>query len=133
MGGGQAPTTQLSSTSFLPVTSTSVGLSSKTFLTLSLNGFATLKTSREIHEPVPKLLSLNQEYPSKKLFFLVKSFQNWGYDKFFHTNAAVTKLWSHGRIYNIILVTWQCFAGDAMDKSYDIITFILKYLYFRKA
>ena len=44
----------------------------------------------------------------------------------------VTKLWSHGHIYNIIWVTWENFVGDARDKNYDDITFISKYLTLRR-
>ena len=33
----------------------------------------------------PKLLNLDQEQPSKKLVFLVKSLQHWGYDNFSYT------------------------------------------------
>ena len=35
-------------------------------------------------------------------------------------------------IYSIIWFTWQNFAGDVMDRNYDVIIFIWKYLYFKK-
>ena len=37
---------------------------------------------------------------------------------------------SHDHIHNII---WINFVGHVMDRSYDVIAFISKYLYFRKA
>ena len=56
--------------SFSPVTSTNVGLSSKNFLPFTFNPFATLVQSfRIIPSDNPKLLNLNQDYPSKKVFF----------------------------------------------------------------
>ena len=48
------------------------------------------------------------------------------YDRYFsQRNARVTKLCSHDPPDN--------FFGDIMEKIYDVITFISKYLYFRKA
>ena len=41
----------------------------------------------------PKLLNLNQDHLSKRVFFQVKPLQNWGYDNFSHRNARVTKVW----------------------------------------
>ena len=55
-------------TSFSPVTSTNVGFGPQNFLTFSFNPFATLVPSAS-----PKLLNLNQDHPSKKVIFLVKS------------------------------------------------------------
>ena len=75
-------------------------------------------------------MNLKQDHPSKKVDFLVKSLQNWGYDNLSHRNARVTKLWSHDYICSIILVTWQNFVDDIMDRNYDITIFISKYLYF---
>ena len=42
----------------------------------------------------------------QKSMLLVKSLQNWCYDNFSQRRARVTKLWSHGKICNIILVIW---------------------------
>ena len=57
-------------TSFSPVTSTKVRLSSQNFLTFSFNLFVTLvQTFKAIPIVSSKLLSLNQDYPSKKVFF----------------------------------------------------------------
>ena len=36
------------------------------------------------------------------MIFLVKSLKNWGHDDFTNRTARVTKIWSHGYIYNII-------------------------------
>ena len=44
----------------------------------------------------------------------------------------VTKLWSYDHIYNIIWIMWQNFVGDFIDRIYDVITFISKYIYFKK-
>ena len=59
-----------------PVTSTNVGVSSKNFLTCdSFNFFATLVWNfKSLRSACPKLLGLNQEHPSKKAIFLIKSF-----------------------------------------------------------
>ena len=40
---------------------------------------------------------------------------------------------SHEQIYNIIWITWLNFAGDVIDKNYDVMNFISKYRYFKKA
>ena len=56
-------------TSFSPVTFTNVGSNRQNFQTSSFNPFATLvQNFKAIPSASPKLLSLNQEHPSKKLF-----------------------------------------------------------------
>ena len=61
-------------TSFSPVTFTNVGFGPKIFLTISFNSFATLaQNSKFVPTASLKLLSLNQDHPSKKAIFLVKS------------------------------------------------------------
>ena len=68
-GGKKAPPT-----SFPPVTSTNVGFGSKNVLTFSFNPSATLVQNLKFVPSVsPKLLNLNQDHPSKKAIFLVKS------------------------------------------------------------
>ena len=64
-GGGRAALQKDPPNSFSPVTSTNVGISPQNF---------------------------EQRLPFKKVVFLVKSSQNWGYDNFFYTNGRVTKL-----------------------------------------
>ena len=49
-----------------------------------------------------KLLNLNQDRPSKKLVFLVKSVQNLSYDNFSHKSAKLNQIWSHDHSYYII-------------------------------
>ena len=61
-------------TSFSPVTSTKVGISPKNFLTFSSNPYATLVQNFKFAPSTsPKLLNLNQDYPSKKVTFLLTS------------------------------------------------------------
>ena len=61
-------------TSFSPVTSTNVGFGSQNFLTFSFNPFSTLvQNFKFVSSASPKLLNLNQDHPSKKVIFLVKS------------------------------------------------------------
>ena len=61
-------------TSFSPVTSTNVGLGPQNFLTFSFNAFTTLvQNFKFVPSGSPKLLNLNQDHPSKKAIFLVKS------------------------------------------------------------
>ena len=61
-------------TSFSPVTSTNVGFGPKNFLTFSFNHFATLvQNFKLVPSASLKLLNLNQDHPSKKAIFLVKS------------------------------------------------------------
>ena len=61
-------------TSFFPVTSTNVGIDTYNFLTFSFNPFATLvQNFKFVTSASPKLLNLNQDPPSKKAIFLVKS------------------------------------------------------------
>ena len=73
-GSKKVPPTSFSPTSFSPVTSTNVGLSSQNFLTFSFNPFVTLvQNFKFVPSASPKLLNLNQDHPSKKAIFLVKS------------------------------------------------------------
>ena len=68
-GGQKGPPT-----SFSPVTSTNVEFSPKNFLTFSFNPFPTLvQNFKFVPSASPKLLNLNQDHPSKKAVFLVKS------------------------------------------------------------
>ena len=61
-------------TSFFPVTSTNVGMGPYNFLTFSFNPFGTLvQNFKFLPSASPKLLNLNQDHPSKKAIFLVKS------------------------------------------------------------
>ena len=61
-------------TRFSPVTSTNVGIGSLKFLTFSFGLFATLvQNFKFVPSANPKLLSLNQDHPSKNAIFLVKS------------------------------------------------------------
>ena len=64
-------------TSFSAVTSTNVGFGPKTFLNFSCNTFSTLvRNFKFLLSASPKLLNLDQDHPSKKAIFLVKSLQN---------------------------------------------------------
>ena len=92
------------SISFSAVTPTNVWIRPQKFLTYSFNLFTT--NYQAIPSASSKLLNLNQEHPSKKLVFLVKSQYHWDYDNFCHKNATVTKFWSCDHIYNMIWVTW---------------------------
>ena len=61
-------------TSFSPVISTNIGFSPQNFLDYSFNPFATLlENFKFVPSSSPKLLNLNQDHPSKKAVFLVKS------------------------------------------------------------
>ena len=61
-------------TSFSPVTFTNVEISPKNFLTFSFNPFATLvENFKVVPSASPRLLNLNQDHPSKKVVFLIKS------------------------------------------------------------
>ena len=56
------------------VTSTNVGFGPINFLTFSFNPFAILVQNIKFAPSAsPKLLNLNQDHPSKKVIFLVKS------------------------------------------------------------
>ena len=69
--GGQKPPLPAS---FSPVTSTNVEVSSQNFLNFSYNPFAThTENFKAIPSASPKLLNFNQDHPSKKVVFLVKS------------------------------------------------------------
>ena len=69
VGGKKAPPT-----SFSPVTSTNVGVGPQNVLNFSFNSFTTLvQNFKFVPSASPKLLNLNQDHPSKKFFFLVKS------------------------------------------------------------
>ena len=61
-------------TSFSFVSSTNVRFGSQNFLTFSFNPFATLvQNFKFVPSASPKLLNLNQDHPSKKAIFMVKS------------------------------------------------------------
>ena len=61
-------------TSFSPATSTNIGFGPQNFLTFSCNPFATpVENFKLVPNTSPKLLNLNQDHPSKKAIFLVKS------------------------------------------------------------
>ena len=75
--------------------------------TFSFNPFLTqLKIFRFIPITSLKLLNLNQDHPSKKSIFLVKSVWIWSYKNFSHKNAKLTKIWSCEHIYYIIWAAW---------------------------
>ena len=58
---------------FSPVNSTNVEISPKNFPTFNFNAFSTLVWNfKAIPAASPKLLNLNQDRPSKKVFFLVQ-------------------------------------------------------------
>ena len=59
---------------FSPVTSTNVGISPQNFLTFSFKPFSILvENFKFLPNASLKLLNLNQEQPSKKVVFQVKS------------------------------------------------------------
>ena len=61
-------------TGFSPVTSTNVGFGPINFLNFSFNPFSILvQNFKFVPSASPKLLNLNQDHPSKKVIFLVKS------------------------------------------------------------
>ena len=61
-------------TSFSPVTSTSVRICPQNLLNFSFNAFATLMQNlKAMPSASRKLLNLNQDYPSKKVVYLVMS------------------------------------------------------------
>ena len=72
-GGGGVGAKKPSLPVFFPVTSTNVGISPKNFLTFSFNPFARLVYIKFVPSASPKLLNLNEDHPSKKAVFLVKS------------------------------------------------------------
>ena len=69
----------------------------------------------------------------KKVVFLVNFLQNWDCDNFSYRNARVTKLWSHDHIYSTTWLTWWNFLGDLINRNYNVINFILKYVFFKWA
>ena len=95
----------LTPTSFFPVTSLKVEISSQNILIFSSNPSATLLQNFKVIPVIsPKLLDLNQNHFSRKLLFQVKSLWNWIYDNFAHRISRITKLWSHKHFYNTIWV-----------------------------
>ena len=73
-GGGGRGAKRPPLTSFSLVTFTNVGYGPQNFLTFSFNLFATLvKNFKFVPTTNPKLLTLNQDHPSKNAIFLVKS------------------------------------------------------------
>ena len=67
---------------------------------------------------------MNQDLPSKKCFFQLDLYK---------IEAMIAKFWLHDHIYNKIWFTVLNFVYDAVDRNYDAITVISKYLYFNIA
>ena len=71
MGGGGKASPR---TSFSPETSTNIGIRPQNFLIFSFNPLDRLVLNfKFVPSASPKLLNLNQDHPSKKAVFLVKS------------------------------------------------------------
>ena len=77
--------------------------------------------------PVPNYWTWTKTTPQKKQFFSSNP-RKIEVMITFYTNARVTKLWSHDHIHNIIWVMWQNFVGNVIDKIYDIITSISRFI-----
>ena len=61
-------------TSVTPITSTNVEFGPQNFLTFSFDPFVTIvQNLKFLPSASPKLLNFNQDHPSKKAIFLVKS------------------------------------------------------------
>ena len=123
--GGQPPT------SFSPVTSTKRE-TPKTFGLLVLLFCHTGAKFHGISGASPKLLNLNQEQPSKNWFFLSNSY------KFEVTTTSLIEMLElpksgHMTTSTINFFTWWNFVGAAMDRKCDVLTFIFKWLCFKKA
>ena len=74
MGGGGQKVPLPPVISFSSLTFANVGISPKKFLAFSFNPFGTLvQNFKFAPSATPKLLNLNQDHPSKKAIFLVKS------------------------------------------------------------
>ena len=67
-----------------------------------MNDLITLSAKLSVASASLKLLNLSQEYPSKKLVFVVKTSKHRDYDNFSHRDVRVTKLWSYDHVHNII-------------------------------
>ena len=73
VGGGDGGYQKMS-TNFSPAISRNVGISPQNCVIFSFEPFAILlKDFNAVPSASPKLLNLNQDHPSKKGFFLVKS------------------------------------------------------------
>ena len=74
MGEGGCGPKRPPPTSFSPETSTNVRFGPQNFLTFIFNPFPTpVQNFKFLPSASPKLLNLNQDHPSKKAVFLVKS------------------------------------------------------------
>ena len=81
--------------------------------------------------PLPNYWIWIKTTPEKKRFFCSNLYKS-EIMITSYANVRITKLWSHDHNHNVICVMWQNFVGDVIDRIYDVITFISKYLYFRK-
>ena len=114
-------------TSFSPANSTNVGNSPKNFLTATLVSNFKIITSASL-----KLLTLNQDHPLKKCFSWSNSYK---IEVMITSLIEMVELTNFGHMTTLtmfIWVTWWNFVGHIMHRNYDVITFILKYLYFKK-
>ena len=123
--GGSSPT------SFSPVTSTNVGISSKNFLTFSFNIFATMVWNfKAIPSASPKLLAWIKTFPQNKWFF---------WSSLYKTEVMIISLIEMLELPNFSHITtftkkfeWRDKILLVMDGDYDVITFISKYFSFKK-
>ena len=122
-------------TSFSPVASTNVGISSQIFWLLFLALLAHWRKISSLYlVPVPNYWTSIKTTPQKMRFIWSNLYKiEVVITSLIDRNARITKLWSHEQIYNIIWIMWWNFVGDVIERNYDVITIISKYCYFKKA
>ena len=114
---------------FFPLTSTNMGISPKNFLDFRFNPFPKLVYNfKAMHSASPILLSFNQGHPLKNWFFQSNPCNiEVMITSLIECQSYQTLVTSSHLQYNFRHVI-----GEIMYINYDVITFISKYLYFKK-
>ena len=118
------------STSFSPVTSTNVGINPQKLSDFQFQPFCHTGVNLQGHNLCQSQIIERETRPNlKKLGFSVEILIKL---KFSNRNASYQTLITLPHLqYNLSHVIK--FVSDVMDKKYDVITFISKYIYFKKS
>ena len=90
------------------------------------------KVSSLYQMPTPDYWTWTKKTPQKKWFFWSSSHKI-EVKMITLIEMPVTKLWSRDHIYYVIWIMLSNLVGDVMDRRFDVINFISKCLYFKKA
>ena len=88
------------------------------------------KISSSYQVPVPNYWTWTKTTPQKKQFLWSNLYK---IELMITSLAEILEFANLGCMTIIIGITWLFFAGDVMDKNFDVINFFSKTIYFKKA